>query len=137
MKSPIYVDASWLIALYVENHPFHNLAKRQFSECAKSKFVISHLAVDEVLHGLSKYRIKDEVIVSLLKAFVETVTIKEIILESNSASIIKYLESWVSSALAPRDAMHLFLIEDNKIKSLLTFDRELKKVSKKLGIVTY
>jgi predicted nucleic acid-binding protein len=133
-NSNVYLDSSFLIAYIIKEHRFNSDAVNILKKYISGKFYISYLTIDEALyymkdHFSDKIEIRDK-----FKDIVSALEIEFIGVESNSYLVNKYIDHWIDTGLKPRDAMHLFIMKENNIKDLASFDNDFIKSKKKYNI---
>ncbi|MFN4213004.1 MAG: type II toxin-antitoxin system VapC family toxin [Microgenomates group bacterium] len=137
----VYIDSNILIAWQIVGHPFNPLAQRLLKKLLNHKliFCLSPLTIDEYLYAILKYQKanlipKENSLQQSLKVIAKVNPFYVNIKWDQSAllSIYPLIEKY---HLRPRDAFHLKIIQDNKIKYLASFDNDFKKVVKE-GLVT-
>jgi len=134
-KSKVYIDASFFVALQVINHPYHKQAKAKLSVFKNMGLYFSILTIDEVLHALSRYEKDKNTIKKIIEESILDVKNVEILgLVKKSQSIRKYLRVWLRFGLKPRDALHLYLMKENKINKIASFDSDFINNQKLLKI---
>ncbi len=135
MKDCIYCDSSFIIASMVSNHLNHEKAVELIKNLKPTLLCISPLVIDEVIYGLRVYGFDKDNIRSELKKRISGINLLEILpIIIDNARIDSYLNLWVNTNLKPRDAMHIFIMKQNGIKNIATFDNDFLKNNKELGI---
>jgi predicted nucleic acid-binding protein len=135
MRDNVYVDTSFFIATQITNHPFHNEAVSILKKYINCPFYFSLLTLDEIVFTLLNHRFKSFEIVDIItKKIVSIKNTRLIAYQNNLKQIREYMDFWKDASLSPRDAMHVFLMKQNKIKTIATFDADFKRNRKKLGI---
>ncbi|MDO8570361.1 MAG: type II toxin-antitoxin system VapC family toxin [Candidatus Daviesbacteria bacterium] len=133
-----YLDANLLVYYGNRNSPFHfrsrSIIKKLILENWQLR--ISSLILDEYEHAIIRLSgsIKAEVIkdlrgglkkiskIPMLELVNPPLRIKE------HFKILKFIEKF---GLKPRDAYHLFIMKENKIQFMATFDNDFEKVFNK------
>lgn len=136
-----YLDTNILILLQNQNFTNHQQTKLIFSKFLKEGFqlFISSLVIDEYLYNT--YRLieaeKSKKLILLKKGFNKILKIPNINLVNPPLEFKKHkkiVDLMHKYNLKPRDAYHLFIMLENKIKYLATFDSDFDKVFEQ-GIV--
>lgn len=133
-----YLDANFLVFLQDLNSPFYPQAEIILKKLIDEKFVIftSSLALDEFLMGslrLSGKSIK-EMRINLrlgLKTIFKLPNFNLAVLPKDPEKHLKVINLMAKYNLKPRDAYHLFIMLENKIKYFATFDSDFKEIFKK------
>ncbi len=134
MKDLIYLDASVLVALLVEYHPLHTRATHIFDKIRNRPKTISYLVLDEVIYALTKYKYEKSEVSQKLETLILFGDFSFIGLENENASIKNYLKLWSNHSLHPRDAMHVAIMKENRIKTIATIDTDFIKHKESLSI---
>jgi predicted nucleic acid-binding protein len=134
-RENIYVDTSFFIATQIINHPYYGQACQLLKEFEKSTFHFSLLTVDEIVFTLLKHKLpKGQIVAILEQKIIGIKNTKLVSYKTSMKQIHQYMESWMQSELAPRDAMHVYLMKSCKLSCIATFDADFRKQSKKLAI---
>lgn len=134
-RANIYVDTSFFIATQVANHPFHGVACELLAMYESSTFFFSLLTIDEIVYTLQKHRIKRDQIPAIIHEKIIAIKNAKILTYKNGMKDLEeYVKTWNDTQLAPRDALHIYLMRSQKIKHLATFDKEFKRRQEQLGI---
>ncbi len=135
MHGDVYVDTSFFIATQIENHPFHQEALDVLEEYKESSFYFSLLTIDEVIFTLLHHRISPAEIQKIISEKIVGIKNTKLIAYQNKLKQIdEYVDFWKTTPLGPRDAMHAYLMKQNKIDTIATFDADFKRCRKKLKI---
>ncbi len=131
----IYLDSSFIIALKVNGHEF-NLKAQNILEHLRTDtlFYYSYLTIDECAFTLVKYGADKSQVVELLIELISKPQFYLVNTDANTEELIAYLNTWETTPLKPRDAMHYFYMQQNHIVKIATFDTDFIKNKKKLGI---
>src|SRR3989344_8647034 len=117
MRDDVYVDTSFFIATQITNHPFHDVALTVLDEYRDNLFYFSLLTIDEIVFTLSHHRIKpNEISTIMIEKIVSIKNARLIAYQNKMKQIEEYIEFWKTTPLGPRDAMHVYLMRQNKIK---------------------
>lgn len=135
MRDNVYVDTSFFIATQIANHPFHDVAITVLEEYKDSLFYFSLLTIDEIVFTLLNHRITpNEISTIITEKIIAIKNTRLIAYQKRMKQIEEYIELWKSIPLGPRDAMHVYLMKQNKIATIATFDADFKRSRKKLGV---
>lgn len=135
MKDLIYLDASFFIATQIKEHIFHKQASKIFkNKISESVFCYSGLTIDEILHALSRYLSKSEIVAVINNNLFNMQSFLYLNTSLKYIDIKEYLSIWENTTLKPRDAMHYFFMQQNNIIKIATFDDDFIKNKKRLGI---
>lgn len=134
MKDLIYLDANFLIATQIEQHPMRASALQKLGKLNGNHFCISYLTIDETIYALNKYINNKKQVYGAIQKILKTAPVKIIGIENNNIIAEKFLRFWVKTKLAPRDAFHIFIMKQNGIKKLATFDNDFTKLQKELKV---
>lgn len=135
MRDKVYVDTSFFIATQIANHPFHDVSTQVLEEYKDSPFYFSLLTIDEIIFTLSHHRFKPEEISTIINEKIVAIKNTRLVAYQNKMKQIgEYIDFWKSMPLGPRDAMHVYLMKQNDISTIATFDADFKRNRKKLGI---
>ena len=136
-----YVDTNILIFLQDENSRFYHQTRLLFNKLIEEeyKIYISSLIIDEYLYNL--YRLiegeradKLKILNFSLKKIFRIPHIGMINPSLETKRHIKVINLMKKYSLKPRDAYHLFIMKENKIKYLATFDNDFDQVFEKDSI---
>lgn len=138
-----YLDANVLIYFKNKDSPFYSKTLMLIEYLVKNGYqlFISSLVVDEFLYGF-KFHLenkKQDVFRSLKKASSEILDLPNLELinpPSDKNFQLRVVEMMKDYNLFPRDAYHLLLMIENKIKFFATFDNDFKTVFKKKIIIS-
>jgi len=141
-----YLDANTLIYLKNEDSPFYSKTSAliEYLVTEDYRLFISSLVIDEFLYGFKfhlgnkKIKTKD-IFISLNKALSEILALPNLELvnpPSEKNLQLKVVEMMKDYNLFPRDAYHLLMMTENKIKFFATFDNDFKNVFKKKIIIS-
>lgn len=133
-----YLDSNILINFKNLQSSFHQKTKELLTELANSsyKLCISSLTLDEFLYQLQQillYQKKKNIFQRLSLALKSILDLPRLALvnppvsKKKQSQIIEYMKKY---GLRPRDAFHLLIMKENKIKFLATFDKDFKKAVK-------
>lgn len=136
-----YLDANLLFYWQDPKSPFNQTATDIVERLVQGKYFvfISSLVLDEYLYtslrfsGKSKIEMKDNLKLSLKKVL-KIPTLQLINPSLDEKKHLKVIDLIAKYNLHPRDAYHLFIMLENKVKSLATFDNDFDKVFKK-GVI--
>jgi predicted nucleic acid-binding protein len=135
MTDKVYLDASFVIPLLVKEHPYHTqgfVISKYLQQC---DVYISPLLLDEVMYSLTKYRLTREYIAKTIKNNILTKSnVRVVNLDDTIEDLQNFLIYWKNSGLKPRDAMHMFIMRQNKVKKIATFDEDFIKNETRLKI---
>jgi predicted nucleic acid-binding protein len=135
MQEIVYYDANFILALLIQEHRQHSAAEKISKGLSEFIGAVSFLTVDELLYAFSKYHINKQMVVSKLQEFI--ISSNNLICVSNKADIgeiYQYCDLYKEFNLKPRDTMHYFLMRQNRIKLIASFDKDFILNQKKLGI---
>lgn len=134
-KEKIYFDASFIISLLTKEHVFNGAARNKLNVIQNQSIYISALTLDECVFNLNYYSKDKDITAGLINNLISDLDgLKELDQNVNFNSFKTYLSFWKQSRLKPRDAMHIFLMKQNKIKTIATFDKDFIKYQKELKI---
>lgn len=141
-----YLDANTLIYFKNEDSPFYSktLSLIEYLVDDNYHLFISSLAIDEFLYGFkfhlgNKKIKKKDIFISLNKALLEILALPnlELINPPTEKNLqLKVVEMMKEFNLFPRDAYHLLMMIENKIKFFATFDNDFENVFKKKIIIS-
>ncbi len=135
MKDLIYLDASFFIATQIKEHIFHKQASKIFkNKMNESVFCYTALTIDEIIHALSRYLSKPEIVLLIETNLFNMQSFLYLNTSLKYIDIKEYLNTWENTTLKPRDAMHYFFMQQNNITNIATFDTDFIKNKKRLGI---
>lgn len=135
MRDKVYVDTSFFIATQITNHPFHDVAVGILEEYKDSPFYFSLLTIDEIVFTLLHHRISPNEISNIItQKIVSIKNTRMIAYQNKMKQVEEYIHFWKSTPLGPRDAMHVYLMKQNSISTIATFDADFKRNRKKLGV---
>ena len=128
----VYIDSCVLVAFLAPTHKDH-IAAREVVSGIESP-VLSFLTLDESLYILySQYKLDKsalkKTVISILGSNVQIVSI-----DQTKTNAIKYVKNFCSGKLMPRDLMHTFIMKENKIKAVATYDKDFAKELSTIGI---
>lgn len=132
-----YLDANSLVFLNNENSPFHQKAIGTFDKLTGSGYqlVFSSLTLDEYFHTVLRFSqdSRSLTIKNLKKAYRKLIklNIKLINPSLDEKKHLRVINLIAKYDLHPRDAYHLFIMLENKVKFLATFDSDFDKVFEK------
>lgn len=137
-----YLDANVLIYFKDISSLYHSESVALIEKLVKEKFeiLISPLCLDEFLHAVSLYlkNIKsknyEEDLKDHLNSILSIPNLSLVNPSKNKDLQIKVVDFMVHFSIRPRDAYHLFIMKENKIKFMATFDSDFKIVFQK-GLV--
>lgn len=136
-----YLDSNILIYFQDSKSPFYRETREMVSKLVKEEvsLVISPLVIDEYIYNssVSSDKVKKESLKMVKQSLSEILKLPQIVLANPPLKIkkqFKVLKLMEKYSLKPRDAYHLLIILENKIKSLATFDSDFENVFAK-GIV--
>lgn len=134
-RDNIYVDTSFFIATQVVNHPFHQDACKLLESHASCTFFFSLLTIDEIVFTLLKHKIRREKIAQIIKDKIIDIKNARILTYTNNMKQLEtYINTWNETKLAPRDALHLYLMKSKNIRYMATFDKEFLRKQEDLKI---
>lgn len=133
-----YLDSNVLINFKNVQSPFHQETKELLTKLANAsyKLYISSLTLDEFLYQLQQillYQKQRNIFPKLSLALKSILDLPRLNLVNPSVNkkkhlrIIDYMKNY---GLRPRDAYHLLVMKENKIRHLATFDQDFKKAIK-------
>lgn len=131
-----YLDANLLAFLGNENSPFHQKALDIIDRLIKQdyKLVLSSLTLDEYFHTVIRFSQdpKAETYQNLKKAYGKLLklNIKLVNPSLEEKKHLKVIDLIAKYNLHPRDAYHLFIILENKVKFMATFDSDFDEIFK-------
>jgi len=135
MIAKVYLDASFVIALLVDNHPFNVQARQKLHKLVKTEVCISLFVIDEVIFNLKKYGFeKSEIQVFIEKYILSLANLSVLGIGGDRELLQDYLDLWVSTPLRPTDAVHLLVMRDSLVNVIATFDQHFIDNQKALGI---
>lgn len=134
MKDLIYLDANYLVALFVEAHPLHTDSIKLFNNIDGFKIAISYLVIDEVIYVLTKYKFDRATIKEQIGNFILMGDFILVGIKNEREAATDYIEFWGEHNLNPRDAMHLFIMRQNNIKIIASYDDDFITRQDELGI---
>lgn len=130
-----YLDANLLLYFNNPDSPFHSQAGLIFRELVNDswKLYLSPLVLDEYFHNTLRFTklSRKEALQVLTKSFNKIIKLPNIRLINSGRNITmqrKVLSLMAKYGLRARDAYHLFILKENKIKYLATFDDDFKAV---------
>ena len=127
----VYLDSSFLISLLVENHPLNKKAQEINKKAVEKDLhpCISILTFDETIFHLQKYQSvsKNRFLVSKFIKQITALPFYYIQPQWNPLVPQEIIDLMKKFRLKPRDAVHLKTMLDNKIKYLLTLDKDFEK----------
>lgn len=136
--SKCYLDASFFVALQVVGHVHREKAEEKLDKLSQNQTTIcySWLMIDEAIHVLHSYYdfSKEKVAFAVKESLIEATNSQLVTNLVQEEKLLKYLRFWQKNKLRPRDALHLFLIKQHKIKTIATFDQDFIAQRKKLKI---
>ncbi|MBI4130741.1 type II toxin-antitoxin system VapC family toxin [Candidatus Roizmanbacteria bacterium] len=134
-RDNVYIDTSFFIATQTANHPRHSRAVAILESCKKWRLFFSLLTIDEIMYTLLQFNLSRNRINTIIRDKILSIhNVHLITYPPDLKSIEKYLTIWGMTGLAPRDALHLYLMRTKKIQYLATFDLDFKRNQHKLGI---
>ena len=124
--------------------PYHQESVALIEKLVAEKFgiFISPLCLDEYLHAVALYlkNLKSKNFEVELKDYLKSILLipnLNLVNPSKNKDLqTKVVDFMVSFFLRPRDAYHLFIMKENKIKFIATFDNDFKQVFQK-GLVKH
>lgn len=141
-----YLDANTLIYFKNEDSPFYSktLTLIEYLVNDDYRLFISSLVIDEFLYGFkfhlgNKKIKKKDIFISLNKALLEILALPNLELinpPSEKNLQLKVIEMMKDFNLFPRDAYHLLMMIENKIKFFATFDNDFENIFKKKIIIS-
>lgn len=133
-----YLDANVLFCLQDSQSLFHQIAKSVVEKLIEEdyKLAISSLCLDEYLHTSLRFsgKSKQEMASSLRSSLRKIFTLPGLMFVNppvEKKKHIKVVGLVTKHNLKPRDAYHLFIIRENRIKYFATFDADFDEVFKK------
>jgi len=137
MKNMIrcYLDANVLIFLQDKKSPFYNQAVLTIKQLIlkRAEIFTSSLSLDEFLQGSlrfsrkTKQEMKGQLKIGLKKIF-SLPQFRLVNPPDDTKRHMKVVDIVAKYNLRPRDAYHLFIMQENKIKYLATFDHDFDRV---------
>lgn len=129
----VYADTNFLMALFIKEHPFHELSAKIFKKSKRCYYTI--LAVEEASYSLKRdygfsYRNLSDFVTYLLKA--ENLIFLEI--QEQKKLCEKLIEPQEKFKLKSRDGLHYLIMKQNNIKLIATFDGDFISRQKELRI---
>lgn len=136
MKNTIYLDASAIVALCIEDHPYRDSVVETIHKMPSSMtYAYSFLGLDESIYVLHRSGLTKKIAIKV---------ITEIIIDANETKLVSsntenqsaadYLWVWNEYKIKPRDALHLHIMNEHKIKKILTLDKDFVKLQKNARI---
>lgn len=133
-----YLDANLLFYWQDPKSPFNQAATNIVERLVQGRYFlfVSSLVLDEYLYtclrfsGKSKIEMKDNLKFSL-KRVLKIPTLQLINPSLDERKHLKVIDLIAKFNLHSRDAYHLFIMLENKVKFLATFDSDFEKVFKK------
>lgn len=129
------LDANLLVYFQDPQSPSNQEATAIIQKLTEESYeiIISSLVLDEYLYTSLKFsgKSRKEMKESLTKSLKRIFKLKNIILVNPGLELKKHLKVinlMVKYNLQPRDAYHLFIMLENKVKFLATFDSDFDKV---------
>jgi len=132
-----YLDANLLVFLGNENSTFHQKARDIVNKLIKKEYqlVFSSLTLDEYFHTVIRFSEGPKVVTikNLKKAYrkILKLNIKLINPSIDEKKHLQVINLLAKYNLHPRDAYHLFIMLENKVKNFATFDNDFEEVFKK------
>lgn len=133
--SSCYLDANLLIYLQNKVSKFHSQTKLLIQHLIQEGFeiVISSLVLDEYFYNILRLMQGERVekLENLRKEFRKILKIPKLKFINpplQGSSHLKVLNLMKKHNLKPRDAYHLFMMKENRIKYLATFDNDFTRV---------
>lgn len=135
-----YLDANLLAFWGNENSPFHQRSLDIVDRLIKKDYqlVFSSLTLDEYFHTVIRFSQDPKALTinNLKKAYRKLLklNVKLINPSLDEKKHLKVIDLIAKYNLHPRDAYHLFMMLENKVKFLATFDEDFDHVFEK-GII--
>lgn len=133
-----YLDANTLLYFTNPSAQFHEQAIEIISSLLKQQLTlfISSLTLDEYFHNAIRFSQvpKEQAFKDLKKGISRIKRLKNINLVNPPLELrrhIRVLNLMIKYQLKSRDAYHLFIMKENKIKYFATFDHDFDKVFQK------
>ena len=133
-----YLDANFLFYYQDTHSSFHDRVVEIIEKLISEKFhlVLSALVLDEYLYTCLKFlgKPKDQIRKDLEESLVSIFRLPNITLINPPRDYKKYFKIVnliVDFKFDPRDAYHLFMMLENKVKYLATFDNDFDQIFKK------
>lgn len=130
-----YLDANLLLYFNNPDSPFHSQADSILSRLVREaeQLFLSPLTLDEYFHNTLRFTklSRKEALKVLIKSFNKIVKLPNIYLinpNQNLNTHKRVLNFMAKYQLRARDAYHLFIMMDNKVKFLATFDNDFNRV---------
>lgn len=130
-----YLDANLLIFLSNKKSSFHQQAVNIIEQLVEGKYQIflSTLSLDEYFHNFLRFSLdsKEKTLKKLKAAYRELIQISNLYLINAPLELKKQFQAlnfMSKHNLHARDAYHLFIMLENKVKFLATFDSDFDKV---------
>jgi len=140
-----YLDANFLVAVFIPGHEFHKTGAKVFAQLliSKKELLISPLVMDEAWHAAWK-TLQDQVPVEkkkshsvfysdlkqILDAVIKNPKMKFVQFDSNlDQGIAQALENIKDYVLGPRDAFHMAIMQDLGISEIVTKDGDFARNS--------
>lgn len=129
-----YLDANLLAYYSNKNSPFHQKVRQLLKKLTAEEYelALSSLCLDEYIHTSLRFseESKQNSLASLKKTLRKIFKLPKLRLINAPLETKKHLK--VVNLIAkynfqPRDAYHLFIMLENKIKNFATFDNDFKK----------
>lgn len=126
-----YLDANLLLYFNSLDSPFHSQADLILSKLINDSWqlFLSSLVLDEYFHNTLRFTklSRKEALAVLTESFNKIIKLPNIRLINSGQNINmqrKVLSFMAKYGLRPRDAYHLFIMLENKVKYLATFDND-------------
>lgn len=133
-----YLDANVLLFLQDSQSPFYGQARLAVEQLIlkRAEIFTSSLALDEFLQGTLRFshKSKQEMRGQLKKGLKRIFSIPQFKLVNppgDPKRHVKVVDIVAKYNLRPRDAYHLFIMQENKIRYLATFDNDFEAVFSK------
>lgn len=133
-----YLDANVLLYFTSLTSQFHDQAVKIIYNLITQgwQLFISPLTLDEYFHNALRFSVvsKSEAFKDLKKSFTSIMKLEKIMLIQPPLELKKHKKIFnlmVHCNLHARDAYHLFIMKENKIKFMATFDSDFKIVFQK------
>lgn len=136
-----YLDANLLLYFNNPDSSFYSQADLILSKLINDawQLFLSPLVLDEYFHNTLRFTKlpRGEALKVLIKSFNKIIKLPNIFLVNPTQDLktqIKVLKLMITYQLRARDAYHLFIMKENKIKYFATFDHDFDSVFRK-GLV--
>ena len=136
-----YLDANLLLYYSNPDSLFYNQATAIISQLWDQKWqlALSPLTLDEYFHNMIRFSrvTRADAFSDLKRSFGRIIKLPKIIIINPNLDLKrqqKVINLMIKYKLRARDAYHIFIMKENKVKFMATFDRDFDEVFKKSGI---